>query len=89
MLNTLCIIFTCSGETDCSVCVEDEEQLSEYSSSIKGSNVLLGSRPRIDAPVIGGVIRSSSIINSVVSSLSEDIDPSLGYMNIRDCNILK
>lgn len=75
-----CVIFTCSGEVECSVCVEDEEQLSEYSSSMRGSNVRLGKRPRIVAPVIGGVINSSSIINSVLSSLSEDIEPSLGYI---------
>jgi hypothetical protein len=72
------LIFTCSGDTDGSVGVSDEvrEQLSEQSSSISGSKVLLGRRPLMMAPLIGGVISNSSIISSVSSPLSDDIEPS-------------
>lgn len=72
-------IFTCSGDIDGSVreVVEDVD-VSEHSSSISGSRVRRGNKPRITAPVIGGVINNSSIINSVSSPFSEEIDPSFG-----------
>lgn len=77
LLSTL--IFTCSGEIEGSVKdVVEEVEVSEHSSSIRGSRVRRGRRPRITAPVIGGVINSSSIMSSVSSPFSEEIDPSLG-----------
>lgn len=60
---------TCSGDTDGSLLdsIEEVDDVSEHSSSINGSKVILGSRPLMMAPLIGCAINSSSIIISVSS----------------------
>lgn len=75
----LLFVPTCSGDTDGSVggSIEEEDDVSEPS-SISGSRVLLGSKPLMTAPLMGGVMRSSSIIISVSSPKSEERDPSFG-----------
>lgn len=69
---------TWSGDGDGSVGVDDEDdvQVSEYSSSISGSRVLLGNNPRIAAADTGGVINNSSIISSVSSPVPDDNESS-------------
>lgn len=72
------VTLTWSGDGDGSegVDADDDVQVSEYSSSIKGSKVLLGKSPRIIAADTGGVINSSSIISSVSSPVPDDNESS-------------
>lgn len=73
-----CYIVTWSGDGEGSdgVDVEEDVQLSVYSSSIKGSKVRLGNNPLIADAETGGVINNSSIISSVSSPVPEDNESS-------------